>query len=246
MHITPEQQLALAREYVRTRSPEIESQLVESQLRLVRKLARGCRSPNDREDLFQEGCLGVVHAVRQFDPERGVRLSTYAAWWIRAYQLRWLLGNHRLVKIGKTARQRRLFFQGRALRATLTAAGQDASNAVLARRLGVDEQQLALDLGSIDAREVPLEGPLLAADAPVDERLGEAEAERVVARELSLFVKGLRGRDRVIVESRWLKESPTPFRDLGRQLGVSRERVRQLEHRLLVEMKRRLPQDLAA
>jgi RNA polymerase sigma-32 factor len=242
--LSPEQQLTLAKKYLRTRDPKIEDQLVRSLLRLAAAMAN--RHHRDREDLYQEGCLGVVQAIRHFDPDRGVRLSSYAAWWIRAYQLRWLIANHRLVRIGKTARQRRFFFQAHAAQRRLAAAGKDDSVAAVARYLGVDAKQLEDDLTSIYAREVPLDEPLTDRRAAPDEQLGTAEAERIVSAGLSRLLPTLEPRDRLILNSRWLSDTPIPFRELGLRLGVSRERVRQLEQRLLTRMRRQLPADLAA
>jgi RNA polymerase sigma-32 factor len=242
--ISPEQQIVLAKEYLRTRDPKLEDQLVRSLLRLAAAMAN--RYPRDRDDLYQEGCLGVVQAVRHFDPARGVRLSTYAAWWIRAYQLRWLMANHRLVRIGKTARQRRFFFQAHAVKRRLSVAGLDDSPAAVARELGVDADQLEADLRSINAREVSLDGPLTDQNAAPDEKLGAAEAERIVSAELARFLLTLEPRDRLILRSRWMSDSPPSLRVLGKRLGVSRERVRQIEHRLLKRMRKQLPADLAA
>jgi RNA polymerase sigma-32 factor len=242
--ISPEEQIVLARQYAKTGDPKLEERLVRSQIRLVAKMARAYG--RDREDLIQEGCIGVVQALRHFDPGRRVRFSTYATWWIRAYQLRWLVSNHRLVKVGKTAQQRRIFFQVRALRAKLEAAGIEATPAELARHLGVDEESLAADLRCIEAREVPLETQELDSGSAVDDRLAAAETERLVKRKLSSFIAALDRRDRTIIKARWLREDPASLRELGRRLGVSRERVRQIESRLLHEMRERLPADLAA
>ena len=242
--LSAEQQIQLAKRYVKSRDPKLEAELVRSLLRLAASMAN--RYHRDHEDLYQEGCLGVIEGVRHFDPQRGVRLSTYAAWWIRAYQLRWLIANHRLVRIGKTARQRRFFFQARAAQRRLSAAGLDDSPAAVARQLGVDAEQLAADLQSIYARQVPLEDSFMDGHAPVDEQLASAEAQRVLTEELGSFLETLAPRDRLIFRSRWLKDSPTPLRELGKKLGVSRERVRQLEQRLLKRMRKQLPADLAA
>jgi RNA polymerase sigma-32 factor len=246
--ISPDEQLVLAKAYVRDHDPRLEARLLRSQIRLVIKMARLHGRARDRDDLVQEGCIGVVQALRHFDPTRRVRVSTYAAWWIRAYQLRWMVANHRLVKIGKTAQQRKIFFQARSLRAQLEAAGVEATPAELAKRMRIDEASLVEDLRCIDAREVPIDGPVQHADehAAADERLGAAEAVQVVQKRLRGFVATLEPRDRTIVQARWLSDTPTPLRELGRKLGVSRERVRQLETRLLDQMRQSLPRDLAA
>jgi RNA polymerase sigma-32 factor len=245
--ITPEEQIELAREYLRSRDRKLEDRLVQSQLGLVHKLAQQYRRPRDHDDLIQEGCLGVIHAVRHFDPERGVRLSSYTAWWIRAYQLRWLVANHRLVRVGKTALQRRAFFEARALRSRLSAAGLEPTVADLASRMGVDAERLASDLDCIDAREVDIDGPsdLISAVEGADDRLGAAEAQRLLGDELSRFMKTLDRRERSIVQARWLRDSPLTLREMGRKLSVSRERIRQLEGRLFQRIRRRLPADLA-
>ena len=250
------EQDALAREYRRTGDRALEDKLVRSQLRLVATLARKhARDEQKREELFQEGSLALIHAVRRYDPARGVSLSSYAAWWIRAYQLRWLLANHRLVRIGKNAAERRIFFNARRLRGQLESAGVEVTTHGLADQLRVSDSELAGTLRRIDVSERSIDAPLgdgtpsdLLADPRVlpDEAAATAEREGCVAREAARFAESLTGRARVLFASRWLSGSPPTLASLGKRLGVSRERVRQLEARLLKQFRAQIPTALAA
>ena len=256
--LSPELEKQLANTYRRTQDPRAEDRLVRSQLRLVAKLAHeyARRRQDDVEDLIQEGSLGLIQAVRRFDPSRGVRLSTYAAWWIRAYQLRWLVRNHRQVRVGTTAAQRRIFFNARGARRKLSAAGVGDSVAALARQMGVREGELEETLRRIDQREVSLDQPVREGEDATrldqladerhrpDERAEAKEIERLVVREAARFRASLHGRDRTLFDARWMRDTQPTLTALARRFGVSRERARQLEARLLRGLRRRLPSEL--
>jgi RNA polymerase sigma-32 factor len=256
--LPPDRERALAREYRRTGSREIEDRLVRSQLRLVIRLANEYGNDDDSvEDLTQEGALGLLAAVRRFDPARGVRLSTYAGWWIRAYQLRWLVRNHRLVRIGKTAAQRRIFFNARGLRGVLESAGVQSGDRELARRLGVGENEVSETLERIEHEELSLDQPSLEdgqtrLERLADDRIGpeleaeQAELHRLFDREASGFRASLKGRDRALFEARWLGDSQPTLASVGERFGVSRERARQLEQRILGQLRARLSSDFAS
>jgi RNA polymerase sigma-32 factor len=256
--LTAEQELALFAEYKANAAPELEDRLLGSQLRLVIKLAREVAARReDVDDLIQEGALGLIQGIRRFDPSRGARLSTYAAWWIRAYQFRWLLANHRLVRVGTTTAQRRIFFNARSARQRLSAAGADDSATALARRLGVSDDELEETLRRIDHKELSLDQPIYDGDGSTrmerlvdernrpDERVAAAELERLVRREATRFRDSLSGRERALFDARWTCEEQPTLQEMGARFGVSRERARQLEKRLLGRLRERLPSELA-
>src|SRR6201999_983336 len=141
--LTPEQTHDIAVKFVETQSPALAAKLVTSNLRLVVKIAYEYRRAyKNIMDLIQEGNIGLMQAVKRYDPYRGVKLSSYAAWWIRAYILRFILNNWRLVKLGTTPAPRQLFFNLNKERARLAVLGMEPSAAEIARRLSVDEKEV--------------------------------------------------------------------------------------------------------
>jgi RNA polymerase sigma-32 factor len=253
----------LACRYARTRDPRLERKLVEANLRLVVKLAHGYRvNPHDEPDLVQEGNLGLLQAVRRFDPHRGIKLSTYAAWWIRAYQLRFLVANHRLVKTGTTEQQRKIFFNLHKTRRRLEHEGIAPTTNQLAAALAVDEREVAEMEQRMDAHDVSLaeparrgqksgEGPtrldwLTTNATRPDLAVEDAEVHDLVRAQANRLRCELGARDRALFEQRWLSESPRTLKAIGKQFGVSRERARQLERRILARLRARLGSDLAS
>lgn len=252
--LSPEEEAALTKTYAETRSPRASARLVTANLRLVVKIAYEYKAASKHLlDLIQEGNIGLMKAVERFDPNRGVRLSSYAAWWIRAYILRFILNNWHLVKLGTTQAQRKLFFNLKKEKAKLLARGVDPSPAHIAAQLGVDEadvveMDLRLSLGetSLDTPIGEDDGEttrkdLLAADGPSSDAMLMREQERDVARKYLASIRmGLRGTDVVIFDRRIVAEEPLTLQELGDQFGISRERVRQLEARLLSRIKREI------
>src|SRR6202171_5636785 len=193
--LTREEEHELAVKFSRTHDPEIAYRLVTANLRLVVKIAHEYRrAAFSLLDLIQEGNVGLMHAVQKYDPFRGVKLSSYAAWWIRAYILRYLMDNWRMVKLGTTQAQRKLFFNLRKEQERLLSQGFEAQPAVLAEKVEVSEQdvrergrRLANDEFSLDAplasgheesRQTPRDR--LGEDAaPVDEQLAHQGLRRV-------------------------------------------------------------------
>jgi RNA polymerase sigma-32 factor len=249
--LSREEERTLARQFREHGDPKARGRLVASNLRLVVKLAREHhRAPLLLMDLIQEGNLGLVLAVERFEPERGVRLCTYAAWWIRAYLLRFILENWKLVKLGTTELQRKLFFRMRAEEGRLLASGQEATPRLLAARLGVSEEDVVemgqrlrqddvrLDVAPDDPGSPgPVQG--VASGTPaVDEELGRRELSRWFHGKVHAFAHGLHDeRERYILEHRLLAEEPETLRTVGEHFRVSRERARQVEAELLESMR---------
>jgi RNA polymerase sigma-32 factor len=232
----------LAIHYRDTRDPAAARKLVESHLRLVVTIARSCCFRTAAlPDLIQEGNLGLMKAVTKYDPDRGVRLSTYAAWWIRAYIYQYIIANARLMRVVTTFPQRKLFFALRKEEAKLVSAGEAVDPAVLARRLRVpvkdvvemqarlDRDGIDLDLSAIDqpGRATHMEGAVAA-----DEALAAAELRREVSLTIDALEDVLGQREKLILKERLTADEPISLQEIGRRCGVSRERARQLEQNL--------------
>jgi RNA polymerase sigma-32 factor len=244
--LTREEEVALARSYRESHDPAIARKLVESHLRLVAKIARECCSRRELlPDLIQEGCLGLIRAVEKYDPERGIRLSSYAAWWIRAFIYQYILANSRMMRVATTFTQRKLFFNMNRECRRLERNGQEASSKEVAENLGVSEKAVVEMRARLGGREVSFETTLAVDSGAASQRLdGAATPERpdelvedsnlrsAVARRRSEIEGGLDPRERVIFHERLIAEHPITLRALGERFGISRERARQIENRL--------------
>ncbi len=248
--LTPEETHALAVKFVETQDPGIAARLVTANLRLVVKIAYEYRRAyKNIMDLVQEGNIGLMQAVKRYDPYRGVKLSSYAAWWIRAYILRFILNNWRLVKLGTTQAQRKLFFNLRKKRAELQAMGIDPTNAEIAKQLNVPESDVAEMDVRLAASEKSLDAPVGDADGRAISKvdmmpavglgpealMADEELRDLLKDKLAEFRKTLTGKDKdvAIFDLRLVADDPLTLQDLGDRFGISRERVRQLEQRLL-------------
>ena len=258
--LSREEEVALAKQYRDTGDVKAAYKLVASNLRLVVKLAHEYhRNPLSLLDLVQEGNIGLMQAVKKFDPERDVKLSSYAAWWIRAYILRYIMDNWKMVKLGTTEAQRKLFFKLRQEQERLLKQGIEVTPKLLADRLNVSEQdvvemdqRLGNDEVSIDA---PLPGSedekatradrLLPSGAQAaDETLGNSELRAMFREKLGKFAEGLNEKERYIFEKRLTSDEPMTLQDIGAHYGVSRERARQLEAALLERMKKYMREEI--
>ena len=228
--------------------------LIASQLRAVVAIARRYRSSGvPMADLVQEGVIGVIQAVRRFNPERGVRLSTYATWWIRAAIQDYVVRSASMVRIGTTNTQKALFLRLRRMAEDLRAGAESVSDGLatklaqsfnttiadvmtLARRVGGD-RSLDQPLADADGHSVTL-GDLLPAQTPSPEAAVSERLDRRLWRDaLAGALRALPPRERLIIQRRYIEEARHTFEAIGREIGVSKDRVRQLEARALARLR---------
>jgi RNA polymerase sigma-32 factor len=253
--LSSDEEHKLAVEYTKDQSAAVAARLVTANLRLVVKIAYEYRRAyRNMMDLVQEGNIGLMQAVKRYDPYRGVKLSSYAAWWIRAYMLRFILNNWRLVKVGTTQAQRKLFFNLNKEKARLTAMGIEPSHAEIAKRLNVSEtevtemdRRLARADASLDATVNEADGRsttrlelMPSSNATPDQIAEGSELSALLQGELETFRKTLSGKDVDIFDKRVIADEPLTLQELGDGFGVSRERVRQLEARLMGKLREHL------
>jgi RNA polymerase sigma-32 factor len=255
--LTREEEHRIACEYVETGNPKLAEKLIAANLRLVVKIALEYRTAHGNLlDLVQEGNVGLIHAVRKYDPRRGVKLATYAAWWMRAYILRFILSNARLVKLGTTLAQRRLFFGLRRERARLEGhSGETVDAHQLATAFKVSDKEVTEMEARLAASEAPIDAPprrgsdgrsrgdvIVSTDdgARPDVQCENREFQAALSREVEAFRKTLTGRDAVIFEGRLASEDAKTLAEIAASFGVSRERVRQIEERLKLRLRRTL------
>jgi RNA polymerase sigma-32 factor len=219
--------------------------LVTANLRLVVMIARQYqKSFRNLLDLIQEGNIGLLEAVKNYDPYRGVRFPSYAVWWIRAYVIRYVMNNWRMVKLGTTQAQRKLFFNLQREKARLEREGFRPDPELIAERLSVKKSEVIEMEQRLSGRDVSVDAPVgddgdasmldfLSRD-PVDAeaRFGDAEVREMVAAKMHEFGQTLEDKERTIFEERMIAEEPLTLQEIGEKYGVSRERVRQIEERI--------------
>ena len=228
--------------------------LVSANLRLVVKVAMDFQKywMQNFMDLIQEGNVGLVQATKKFDPYRGVKFSYYAAYWIRAYILKFIMDNWRLVKIGTTQAQRKLFFSLNKEKKLLEAQGFKPEVKLLAERLSVKESEVIEMSQRMDSWDVSLESPVRS-DSDDEQKSfipsGGPEIEDIVAGDqmktkltdlLSILKVKLNDKEKMILEERLLTDEPLTLQTIADRFGISRERVRQIEVNLLKKMKKYL------
>jgi RNA polymerase sigma-32 factor len=257
--LTVEEERRLAREFRDQGDKRAGHRLVEANLRFVVKVAFEYRSYGLRmADLIQEGNIGLMKAVQKFDPDKEIRLISYAVWWIRAYIQNHILKSWSLVKIGTTQAQRKLFFSLARTRheierlspgAGLDKEGVDVN--LVAKKLRVRPSDVVEMQQRMEGRDLSLDAPVADGTSthleftpsdgePQDAELAQAEENAMVSRRVAEAMARLDPRERHIVEARIMGEGKETLRDLGSHFGFSRERARQLEIRALEKLRREL------
>jgi RNA polymerase sigma-32 factor len=260
--LSVEEEQRLARIFAGDRDTRAAHRLVTANLRFVVKVAYEYRSYGFRmADLIQEGNIGLMKAVQKFDPDKGIRLISYAVWWIRAYIQNYILKSWSLVKLGTTQAQRKLFFSlartRRELDKTSVEHGADSDgrdSGKVASKLRVKASEVEEMAQRMEGRDLSLDAPMSddggtshvdfvpASGAAADDELSGAEEQTMVSGRVGLALARLDKRERYIIEQRVMSERPMTLKELGEHFGFSRERARQLE----IRAKEKLKVELAA
>ncbi len=252
--LAPEEEFELAKRVRDENDQEAAFRLVSSHLRLVVKIAMDFqrRWMQNVQDLIQEGNVGLMKAVRKFDPDKGIKFSYYAAFWIKAYILKFIMDNWRMVKIGTTQTQRKLFYNLNKERQRLSSLGFDPTTSALSESLGVAEaeieqmdqrlsrQDMSLDISIGEDSENTRLDFLPALGPGIEEILGNNQISTLLLENLKTIAPTLSDKETAILNERLLSDSPVTLREIGDRYGVTRERVRQIEARLLEKLKEHL------
>jgi RNA polymerase sigma-32 factor len=251
--LSREEERELAENYRRTGDREAAYRLVTSNLKLVVRIAMIYQKVyRNILDLIQEGNLGLLQAVERFDPERGARLQTYAAWWIKAYILKFLLDNTRMVKIGTTNARRKILMNLNREKQKLEARGIVPTYKQLAENLGVDEHDLIEVDKGMTGGDISLDAPvgedgdaryidtLRMMEQGVDEKIAQGEFRKLLEKKLADFSATLPERDREILTRRLTADEPETLQQIADRYGVTREAVRVAEKKLIDRLKQYL------
>lgn len=247
--LDPDEEHDLAVRWVEEGDREAAAKLVTSNLRLVVMLARKYQNAfKNVLDLVQEGNIGLLEAVKKFDPYRGVRFPSYAVYWIRAYIIRYVMNNWRVVKLGTTQAQRKLFFNLQKEKEKLEREGYSPDPVLIADRLSVKPSEVVEMEQRLSGRDVSVDAPvgedgdssmldfLPGGASEPEAEFGEGELRLMIQERMREFGETLEDKERVIFEQRMISDEPKTLQELGEVYGVSRERIRQIEERI----KRRL------
>lgn len=248
--LSREEECELVRRLREQEDIEAAKKLVTSNLRLVVKIAMEYRSAyHNVLDLIQEGNIGLMKAVSKYDPDKGARLSYYSSWWIRAYILKYVLDNFRLVKLGTTQVQRKLFYNLMKEKKKIEEMGYYPERKLLAESLGVKEEEvdeMSLRLGS---NELSLDQPeerysgniqmefLQDHEIPLDEQLADAEFKDILFKKFEEFSRSLDERELSIFKERLLAEVPVTLQGIADRYGISKEWARQLEDKIIKKLR---------
>jgi RNA polymerase sigma-32 factor len=248
-----EEERELAEKYRSTGDREAAYRLVTSHLKLVVRIAMIYQKVyRNILDLVQEGNLGLLQAIDRFDPERGTRLQTYAAWWIKAYILKFLLDNARMVRIGTTNARRKILLNLNREKRELEARGIVPTSKQLAENLGVDERDLMEVERGMSARDISLDEPvgeygdahyidtMSLMEQGVDEKIAQGEFRKLLEKKLAHFTATLPARDKEIMNRRLTADEPETLQQIADRYGITREAVRVAEKKLIARLKQYL------
>lgn len=226
-------------------------EMVTSNLRLVVKIALEFQRMwmQNLLDLIQEGNIGLMQAVRKFDPYKNVKFSYYASFWIKAYILKFIMDNWRLVKIGTTQGQRKLFFKLKKEKQNLIDQGFDPKPKLLSERLGVTEKEVVDMDQRLDGWDISLDAPLtddsdsekiefISYDSEsAEEKMGKKEMDNLIHSKIEIFRKRMSKRENEIFDLRIFSDNPATLQEIGDRYNISRERVRQVEKNIINKMR---------
>jgi RNA polymerase sigma-32 factor len=256
--LTREEEQRLAIRYKEKGDMEAAYRLITSNLRLVVKIALSFQRHWMRNlmDLIQEGNIGLMQAVKKFDPYRGYKLSYYASFWIKAYIIKFIMDNWKLVKIGTTQAQRKLFFNLRKEKERLLSMGFEPGPKLLADRLDVKESEVIEMDQRLGSWEVSLDAPIKedsdsdhqsfipSEQIGADEQLADFERKEILKEKLADFRTTLPDKEKFIFDNRLMAEEPLTLQEIGDIYGISRERVRQIQVRITKKIKTYLKDEI--
>lgn len=249
--LTREQEKEISQKYFEKKDPESAQLLVRSNLRFVVKIAAEYSKFGAKLiDLIQEGNVGLMHAVREYNPYKGARLITYAVWWIRGYIQEYLMRQYSMVRIGTTQNQRKLYYQLQKEKATLDSLGNEQNLASIAKKLDIPEDEVKIMAQRMSGRDISLDRPL-DEDSPtslndfqkatteenIDDTLAREELIGILKAKVIELEPLLSEREKIILRERILNEEPLTLQEIGEKYGITREAVRQMEVRLLKKIK---------
>ncbi len=256
--LSPEEEKSLTSHFHETGDKEAGYRLITSNLRLVIKIALEFQKywMKNLLDLIQEGNIGLMHAIKKFDPYRGIKLSYYASFWIKAYILKFIMDNWKLVKIGTTQAQRKLFYNLKREKEKLRALGFEPGPKLLAEVLQVREEEVIEMDQRLGGWEFSLDAPLKegsdeyhknflpTTEPAVEEILAQSELKDMFRRKLAQFRQNLNDKELDILDLRLLAEKPLTLHEIGARHHISRERVRQIEDRLIKRLRQFLKSEI--
>ena len=256
--LTKEEETELAIRVKENNDEEAAYRLITSNLRLVVKIAMDFHRYWTKSllDLIQEGNLGLIQAVRKFDPYRGIKFSYYSSYWIKAYMLSFIMKNWKLVKIGTTQTQRKLFYNLAKEREKLVAEGIMPETKLLAERLNVKETDIEEMTQRLGGGEVSINAPIgdggkeeYSSFLPdekmdIDDQISEVQGRTVLLDKLEEYRKTLKGKELDIFDSRIMADNPLTLQELGDKYNISRERVRQIQARIVSNIKKWLSEEI--
>jgi RNA polymerase sigma-32 factor len=256
--LSREEEVQLAIRVREENDREAAHKLVTSNMRLVVKIAMDFQRYWTKSllDLIQEGNLGLLQAVEKFDPYRGIRFSYYASFWIKAYIMKFVMENWKLVKIGTTQNQRKLFYKLAKERSQMLTQGLNPQPKLLAERLGVKEDEVVEMTARLGGHDVSIEAPLWhdsgyqyrdtlpSPGVGADEKVSDKQRREVLLAKIKSFRHRLSGREAEIFDHRIMAEKPETLQQIGDRHGISRERVRQLEEKIVKDAKAWLEEEI--
>ncbi len=255
--LTREEEMEVATRVFEKKDRVAAQKLAISNLKLVIKIAlEYFNTYLNILDLIQEGNVGLLHAVKKYNPYKGTKFSTYASFWIRAYMLKYIMDSWSLVKVGTTQSQRKLFYRLNKEKQKLEALGIYPAPKVLAASLDVKEEEVEDMQKRLAYTDVSLEAPvheesddtvldMIKAGEDVEEVVAEREKSAILALKVGEFKKTLKDKELYIFEHRVMADESLTLQDIGEKFGISRERVRQIENRVLKKFKERFRGEMA-
>lgn len=248
--LTREQEHEIAERYFKLRNPKDAEILVTSNLRFVVKVAAEySKFGNKLIDIIQEGNVGLMHAVKEFNPYKGVRLISYAVWWIRGYIQEYMMRQHSVVRIGTTQNQRKLFYHLKKEKDQLDLLGQEPTVKLLSTRLGIPEDEIRIMEERMSGRDISLDAPIsddgpalrldmeASDDESIEDQLARQENIHILEEKIKKLRTHLNEKEIYILENRLLSDNPITLQDIGTEWGVTREAVRQMEARVMKKIK---------